>query len=328
MPFEYGQQFFRIHGLNVSVSTNSRWIARETRRDLKHYTASEPLRGQADANLNFFVGDVIRPSLHVPSGAVREVFANDIQVFSRSSKRYISLSSGAFIKLDLEKIRVEGCFPRNCEKSPMSRALLKWSIIKAFEMKSVFSIHCSGISNGGKVRLFVGRTGSGKTSILVLFLLNRHRMLADDVMFFQRRNLYPFSIRSTLHRVTLEKLRRTSRSKSLQRTTTVPSLEDLTRTFDAQLDKFEPDIISLYYMRVWNSNRTKLLRVSPEKMLGFLIDSYLAEFDNSYWFGWKRSEVVRKIMEAYTPLVQDARCFEAYAGYNEYNCYRRLVMGK
>ena len=325
----YTKQLFRIHRLNISVSTNSTWIAHETLRDLKHYLVSSPHHGHAQANLNFHVADRVR-SFNIGRNAVRDVFADHIEIFTGGPERYIRLGptgSSSFVRLHLDRIQVQGRLHRNHERSPMSRALLKWSIIKAFEKKSVIPIHSSGVSSDHRVRLFVGRTGSGKTSILVLFLLNRHRMLADDFLFFQGKTLYPFPIRSTLHPDTMKRLAQKIRKTSLSTKLATP-LSDLTRIFETVRHKVDTGAVSIYYIRVWNSTRTKVIPLSPKKMLGFMIDSYLSEFDNSYWFGWRRLEVIRNILEAYSRLAELAECFEVRAGEDPEDRYKKIVMAE
>jgi len=152
-------------------------------------------------------------------------------------------------------------------------------------------------------------------------------MLADDFLFFQGKTLYPFPIRSTLHPDTMKRLAQKIRKTSLSTKLATP-LSDLTRIFETVRHKVDTGAVSIYHIRVWNSTRTKVIPLSPKKMLGFMIDSYLSEFDNSYWFGWRRLEVIRNILEAYSRLAELAECFEVRAGEDPEDRYKKIVMAE
>jgi hypothetical protein len=93
-------------------------------------------------------------------------------------------------------------------------------------------------------------------------------------------------------------------------------------------ESVKPSSVSLYHLNVWNSPRSKVYRINPRRMLSFLIECYNAEFSNSYWFGWEKIETLTKIMKAYTSFLQNAECFEIFAGNNQRNLCRTLRLAR
>jgi hypothetical protein len=235
------------------------------------------------------------------------------------------MGSNGYVKIDLNEVTAEARLHRGKERSPLFRTILKWSIIKGLEKKEIFSLHSSSVFDGSQVRLFVGRSGSGKTSTLLLFLLNGHKMIADDAVFFEKRTLYPFSMRVTLDPETVRRLRSAFTSKSFW----LPEIHeakliDLGPIFETQTARIQPSSLSLFFLNIWNSRTSKLRRIDAKKGLGLLLGSYLAEMSNSYWSEWNKIKVVGHIMKAYTSLLDNTECFEVFAGSDQRRLYRLL----
>lgn len=299
------------------MSTNSRWIAEQAFDDLKHYTADAFHPRPSDASHCFIVSDSTKP-IEVPQGSVRDGFGHNIAIFTKGQHRFIQLGSVSTIRLDMGRARVEGRLHRLHERTPISRALTKWSIVKSLERKGIFPVHSSAVlDHSAKAHLFVGPSGSGKTSTLILFLLNNHIMVADDLVFYREGTLYPFTMRSTLEADTIRRLKKLPTVRPVSHKLALkPGLVDLTASFERRTEKFEPTDLAVFYLNVWNSSRSKMIRVAKKKMLGMLISAYFRELDNSYWYGWERSKVAAQAMKAYASLLQEAECFEVFAGWD------------
>lgn len=316
--------YFDVHGLRISYTTSSQTLAKETLKDLHRYAYLESDARQYDASLTLTLARYVS-RLHPPPNSIRDALGAELQVFTKGSRRLVSLDSNGSITIDLIRDRVEAILSKALQKSFIPRALLKWSIIKGQEKRNLFSVHSSSVLRDGKTLLFVGRSGAGKTSTLLNFLTHGYVMLSDDITFFGSGTMYPFSMRSDLRVDTIQRLRAGINSaqgthlKHLR-----PGLIDLTTIFEGKNEHTPISDLSIFYLNVWNSQRTKVSKVSPNKMLGLLVESYLAELSNSYWFGWDKTRTISRIINAYGELVEDRACYSVYAGSKLEHLYRAI----
>lgn len=315
--------YFNVHGLRVRYLTSRRILDDEASRDLGRYRVEENPTGEFDVSLAFRELRS-RVSYPPPQGAVRDAFVPGVEIYTKGKLRSIILGSHGSAKIDLESVRVDAALGRVWMRSFMPRALLKWSIIKGQEKKGMFSIHSSGIGQDGRILLFNGPAGAGKTYTLLNFLLRGYAMLADDIMFFQEGTIFPFLMRSDLRQDTVERLiARIRPANDVRWRDLKPGLTDLARFFVSNQQPQRGDL-SVFHLSVWNSRRTKVSKLDSKTMLGVLLESYLTEFNNSFWFGWKKSETISRIIDAYTELLKNAKCFRVYAGSDPEHLYHAI----
>ncbi len=256
---------------------------------------------------------------------MRDAIGPELQIFTKGNRRLIFLDSNGYITIDLVRDRVQAILSKTLQKSFIPRTLLKWSIIKGQEKRNLFSVHCSSVTRDGKTLLFVGRSGAGKTSTLLNFLTHGYIMLSDDIIFLGRRIIYPFSMRSDLKIDTIQRLRAIINSEQGTHLEYLsPGLTDLTAIFESKNEQIPISDTAIFYLNVWNSQRTKVSRVSPNKMLGLLVESYLAELSNSYWFGWDKTRTFSRIINIYGELAEESECYSICAGSNLEQLYRAI----
>ncbi len=316
--------YFDVHGLRISYSTSSQTLANETLKDLRRYARPERKARRYDASLTLTLACYMS-GLHPPLNSMRDALGPELQIFTKGNRRFVFLDSKGSITIDLAGNRVDAKLSKVLQQSYIPRTLLKWSIIKGQEKRNIVSAHCSSASRDRKTLLFVGRSGAGKTSTLLNFLIHGFAMLSDDIAFFAQGNVYPFSMRSDLKADTIQRLRTAVDSAHSVRLMHLrPGLIDLTTVFESK-DEPEPiSDLSIFYLNVWNSQRTKVSRVSRNRMLGLLVESYLAELSNSYWFGWGKTRAISRIINAYGELVEDSECYSVCAGNNLERLYQAI----
>lgn len=259
--------------------------------------------------------------LKVPTGATRDVFVRDMEIFTKSNIRYLRFARNNNARIDLQTGSVHAFLERRLEKTPIPRMFAKWSIIIGLESMNRFPLHSSSVQDGERIRIFVGRSGTGKTTLLILHLMRGHIGLTDDVLFLGRRVAYPFLLRGDLRPEALEKLRRVSRLANLH---LKPGLVDFASIFPYRLDRVRLSEVTVYYLNVWQSHNSKIHRVSPQRMLGLLTDTYISEVNQSYWSSWQTHRRVSKAMQAYSNLLENAECYEVLAGSNLTQLYNLI----
>lgn len=275
--------------------------------------------GPIGVRINFF--GRLRDKLKVPAGAIREAYIEDNEMqFTKSNFRYV-LSRNGDARIDLETGSVNAYLQRRLEDSLTPRIFAKWSVIRGLERKNRYLLHSSAVADGQHIRIFVGRSGAGKTTILMLHLLRGETLLTDDVLFLGNGTICPLPMRVNLGEEAFNEFKRDYKLPTRRLN---PGLVDLRALFPHRDERVQLKDATLYYLRVWHSKRTKVQRVSRQRMLGLLTDSYVSQMNQSYWWGWKNGKRISNAMRAYAELLEHSNCYEIYAGSDLNQLYRRL----
>lgn len=265
-----------------------------------------------------------RGKLEVPIGAIRDVFTQNMEVFTKFDLRYLQFGDSR-ARINLETGSFDAVLEKRVERTPIPRFFMKWSIIRGLERRNRCPLHSSAVTDGTCIRIFVGRSGAGKTTLLMLHLVRGQTLLTDDVLFLGQGAIYPFLLRSDLREETCNRLRRESKFASIR---LKPGLVDLGAIFPSRRDRLQLDKVSLYYLNVWRSSRSKIQHVTPQRMLGLLTDSYVSEMNQSYWSGWKTGKRISNVMRAYSEILRYTDCYEIRGGSDLTHLYNLIQRTK
>ncbi len=260
----------------------------------------------------------------MPIGAIRDVFVQNMEIYTKSDLRYLQFGDSR-ARINLETGSFDAVLERRVERTPIPRFLMKWSVIRGLERRNRFPLHSSAVTDGTCIRIFVGRSGTGKTTLLMHYLIRGQILITDDVLFLGQKAIYPFLLRSDLRKETLNRLRRESKFVNVR---LKPGLVDLGAIFPSRRDPLQLNNISMYYINVWHSTKSKIEQVTQQQMLGLLTDSYVSEMNQSHWSGWKKSERISKVMRTYSKILQHADCYEIHAGSDMAGLFKLIQRAK
>ncbi|MGA2790534.1 MAG: hypothetical protein ABSF00_07185 [Candidatus Bathyarchaeia archaeon] len=234
-----------------------------------------------------------------------------MEIFTKSNIRYLRFGKSSAARINLRTGSVDVFLERRLERTPIPRSFAKWSVIVGLEGKNRFPLHSSAVQDRKRIRIFVGRSGTGKTTLLLLHLARGDIVLTDDVLFLGRGEAYPFLFRGNVRKETLSNLRRCGDSVSSR---LKAGLIDFASIFPSRLDRVQLNDVAVYYLNVWHSRTSRIQRVNPGRMVGLLTDTYISEMNQSYWFGWRTRERISKVMQVYSNFLENADCYELLAG--------------
>jgi hypothetical protein len=312
MTVQIARIHFRKYDAELDLSTNSPRLLREVRKDY----GSLEYQGSFEADGSIRILETDRPfPISVPEYAIREdVLPPDAAVFRMDSLRYFTEEEKRIFRVDLEKNDVLGYLRSSSRFTEFLRFLLKWMLIKALEKKGTAFLHGSGVERDGTSLFFVGPSGYGKTHMLATLLTEGYRFITDDTILLSRREVRPFHIRSKVSRDMLEQFP-TLRKGLNRKSTCIPKvgwLVDLEDIFPSVKEEVKPS--KLFYVYVWNSEKTKVEPVPKKEMMARLLHAYNLEMKTSPWFNYKQDEAMKNIFPNYDSFVEEAECYKVFAG--------------
>jgi len=303
---------FRTYDAELDLSTNSPRLLREIRKDYGSFECTGSI--EVDGRVRILETDQPFP-IAVPEYAIREdLLPPDAAIFRMDGLRYFVEEEKRIFRVDLEKNDVLGYLRSSSRFTEFLRFLLKWMLIKALEKKGTAFLHGSGVERDGTSIFFVGPSGYGKTHMLVTLLTEGYRFITDDTILLSGRRVRPFHIRSKIARDLLEQfpiLRKGLNRKS----TCIPKvgwLVDLEDIFPSVMEEVKPS--KLFYVYVWNSEKTKVEPVPKKEMLARLLHAYSMEVRSSPWFNYEQDQAMKNIFPNYNSFVEEADCYKVFAG--------------
>jgi hypothetical protein len=314
MTSETARTHFRTYDAELDLSTNSPRLLREIRKDYGSFECTDSI--EADGHIRILETDPNRSfPISVPEYAIREeLLPSNAAIFRTEGVRYFTEGAKRIFRVDLEKNDVLGYLSSSSRFTEFLRFLLKWMLIKALEKKGTAFLHGSGVERDGTSIFFVGPSGYGKTHMLVTLLAEGYRFITDDTILLSGRRVRPFHIRSKVARDMLEKF--PNLRKGLNRKSTrIPKvgwLLDLEDIFPSVNEEVKPS--KLFYVYVWNSEKTKVEPVSKKEMLARLLHAYNVEARSSPWFNYEQDEAMKNIFPNYNSFVEEVNCYKVFAG--------------
>lgn len=307
---------FRVGDCGFRLETNSEALLTETTKDYSHFVSSTVQTPEGRIVLAETEGNF---PIRVPEYAVRDSFGpNGSAIFTHSGRRYVMVRDDCAFEIDLHGKTIEGYFRPEYPVWSFFRPMLKWFVIKNLERTGLHFLHASAGVRSGSCVIFAAPSGFGKTSALLALLARGHRLVTDDLVFFDGKSVHPFHTRSMIHADMVE------RFPLLRRVLENPLTSeaeggwhvDLETLFGGVHNPFEPDELLLVYLYVWNAPETRWKKLKRNQMVSKMCNSYLMELSNSFWFGWNREAVASDVFQSYFELSAMARSYEMRAGWD------------
>lgn len=194
----------------------------------------------------------------------------------------------------------------------MLRLLIKWIVIISAQESGSLYLHASAARYKGKNIIFCGDSHCGKSSCLLRLVQNGAKAISDDSVLFNGENLIPFTMNTTI-------------DGDLEKRFGINSGEfDISGYMDHNLEYGKADIV--IFLKVWNNSTSEIREVEYKHALLNLINIYKKEipmistiFDKSLWEG------SGAVFKKYASLLENTKCFEFYAGFDEEEVRKSLL---
>lgn len=267
----------------------------------------------SEVHCNLYLKPKIRDFL-IPKKAVRSSFFDGQTVYSNGEVIMIAGEDSSYlIRMGIGKKEI---FVDYDKESPMlrkvTRWLLKWLIIRSAEEQGLIFLHASAAHYQGKNVIFCGDSHCGKSSSLFRLVENGATVISDDSVISDGSRLFPFTFKTTVD-------------------------EDFAKRFNLDNDLFDigkhskkgsiyKDVDYVFFLKIWNNNASEIRPLEYSKALLNLIRIYKKEIP----FLWSNldnsgTEVTELIFKKYSSLLENAKCFEFYAGFDEAEVRRSLI---
>lgn len=301
--------YYRFAGVVLGIRHENDSLFRCMDDEIRQYRAG----AQEPAHCRAFLNPR-RTGLTIPEKAVRTSFLDDQTVYSHDSGIIIAGKDNRYVirlGIGTNELAVD-----YAEDSPMLRKvcrwLLKWLIIRSIEDSGMVFIHASAAHYNGKNVIFCGDSHCGKSSSLLRLVSKGAKAISDDSVISDGSRLIPFSFKTTVN------------DDLARRFNIGPELFDIGQHVDPAAEYGRADFV--VFLRIWNSATSEARPMEFKRALLNLIRIYKKEIP-ALWAGadQSRPDPSALIFKKYSALLENAECFEFYAGYEENEVRESLI---
>jgi hypothetical protein len=199
------------------------------------------------------------------------------------------------------------------ELRKMLRWLIKWAIILSAQKNGLVYLHASAARYNGKNVIFCGDSHCGKSSSLLRLIQDGAKVISDDSVLFDGKELVPFSLSTRVD------------SDLEERFNIDASTFDVSKYVDHELEYGKADV--LVFLKIWNNETSEIREMDYNRALLNLTRIYKKEIP----FLW---EIILKddiaggtgdVFKKYASLLEGIRCVEFYAGHDEEEVRGKLL---
>jgi hypothetical protein len=297
---------YSFAGVVLSIRHEDDELFRSIDDEIGYYGRKEA--AEADCSATFNPGP---DGINIPKKAIRTYIMEGQEMYSLGERTFLAGRDNRYvIIMDFGKKEIAVHY-REHEASLQNvvRWMLKWLIIKAAEGKGLAYIHASAAHYKGKTIIFSGDSHSGKSSSLLRMIQNGAKAISDDSVIFDGANLIPFTFN-------------TSVDEDLVRRFSIKPGFNIGEHVDNRSAYGKADVV--IFLRVWNNESSELRPMEYKRALLNMIRSYKKEQTFTIWANWDKDDSSKLIFERYASLLENARCFEFYAGFDEEEVRRTL----
>jgi hypothetical protein len=301
--------YYRFAGVILRISHDSGGIFSGIEQELKYYRIEGAIDPDCTASFEK------RADVALPQGAVRTDVMGGQAVYLHGGRVYLAGKDNGFvIGMDFEKrgMAVEYS-DEGKDLQNASRWLLKWLIIKTAERKGVTFLHASAAHYKGRNIIFCGDSHCGKSSSLIRMVRQGARAISDDSVIFDGKHIIPFTLNTSIDN-DLEK-----------RFGIASGAFDIGGYMDHSERYRNADI--LVFLRIWNSTSSEARPMERNKALLAMMKGYQKELGFTPYAARDRNdpELLKQIFAGYSALLENAKCFEFYAGNDEEEVRNALI---
>jgi hypothetical protein len=299
---------YRFAGVSLRITHDGGGLFSGIDREIRFY--KEHGTADPDCTASFERKD----GVSVPDKAVRTDVMGAQAVYLHEGRVYlVGKDKDYIIGMDFERKHLAVRYARESKAlQNVSRWLLKWLIIKTAEGKGVSYVHASAAHYKGKNIIFCGDSHCGKSSSLIRLVREGARAISDDSVIFDGTHLIPFTLNTTID-------------------------EDLEKRFGIESSSFDigshmdhgerygkADIV--VFLRIWNSGKSEARPLERSKALLSLMKGYQKEVGFTPFSRDRNDpELQKRLFARYSTLLEDAECFEFFAGNDEEEVRKALI---
>lgn len=240
--------YYNIAGLNVQIKHANDELFRFIHDELKIYETLIPTIGDILIQLN-----PNNCSVPLPDQAIMTSNQDGEIRFTKDEQSFILIPSIIFASQDYNNRRITINYISSYDAvKNITRAAIKWMIIKSAEKLGFTYIHGAAITLDDRNIFFIGDSGCGKSSFL--FRLNNTSIITDDTILIKNNHIYPYCLKPSIkknHRFPVTKLNNIA-------------LKKITLT--------DNDII--IFSKIWNSTKNKIRKLEKNEALSNLLNIY------------------------------------------------------
>jgi len=302
--------YYALAGTTVKIIHKDDVLAKNIIDEFKPYAA----KPQKDVDWTITLGPNIREPL-LPKKAVRLALRDDDEsIYKYDNKSYICKDDLFFIVVDdVNKVLDINYSRYDLRIELRTRFFIKWIFINGAEAKGLTYIHGAAVQYHGKNIVITGEAGSGKSSSMLRFVSDGAKIISDDSVLFIGDKIFPFYMKTALSPDFSKRFNMMSGALK----------EDL--YVDMKSDIRDIDLI--IFPRMWNSDTSDVRKIDYKNALLNLMHIYKREVKFNPLFDWDRvdPQAHKKLFASYSALLENARCYEFYAGFDEKEVRKKIL---
>ncbi|NYZ77396.1 hypothetical protein H0O02_03720 [Candidatus Micrarchaeota archaeon] len=304
--------YYDFAGVSLRIRHDGDGLFRSIDKEIRYYGAGEA--ADPDCSAEFHLPDR-KPTAAIPKKAIRTNILDGQAVYLHDGQIFLSGRDNEYvICMDFEKKRMTVDYAEDSKAlQNVSRWLLKLLIIKTAEEKGMSYVHASAAHYKGKNIVFCGDSHCGKSSSLIRLIRQGARAISDDSVIFDGTHIIPFTLNTTID-------------------------GDLEKRFGIKSGSFDigfymdhtqryKNVDILVFLKIWNNDTSEIKPLDGNLALLSLIRSYQKELSFTSCAARDRGgpELSKQIFGRYAALVENAKCFSFYAGFDEEEVIKTLI---